>query len=989
MNRVDERFMIVAARQPDAVAVQDGGTYLTYGELDRRADRLARHLSRRGAGPDALVALFMDRCADMVVAMLAVVRAGAAYLPIDPALPAARVRFYLCDVGAPPVLTLRHWRERLPSVATDVLCLDDDLPAADPLPPRRNATGEEVAYVMYTSGSTGRPNGSRIPHRAIVRLVCDTDYVHIGPDDRVGHGTNVGFDPATFEVWGALLNGARLVVLPQERVLDPPALAADLRGHGITVLWLTAGIFHAVAAAEPGAFAGLTDLLVGGEQVDAHWVRRVLATGPPRRLLNAYGPTETTAFAAWHLVREVPAGARSVPIGGPIAGTRLSVLDDDLRPVPPGATGELSIGGAGVAHGYHDRPALTAARFVPDPSGAPGDRMFRTGDLVRRLPDGALEFLGRRDRQVKLRGVRVEPGEIEAALHALPGVRQCLVVSRDKPGGGQWLVAYVVPEPTPDDAAAVQRWRELYDDVIYDRIAESAPPGEPTFNLASWVSSYTGLPLPPEQMREQVDQTVARLRALQPRRVLDIGCGTGLLLFRVAPYCAEYVATDLSAVAVRHLEAQLAGHTPALGHVRVLQRPADDFTGLAPGSFDAVVLSSVAQHFPRADYLLRVLAGAATVVREGGWVYVGDVRSLPLLEAFHVSVALHRMPDDTPTTELRRRVQQAVRQEQELVLDPRFFTALPSWDPRFGAVHVRLKRGRYGNELTRFRYDVLLRVGDPPPTVTEERGVRGVPNARVLEAVEAARLLADDPPVTAGQVRAEAARRAAARGVDPETLWRQGERLGWAVEAGWSADGDPATFDAVFHDRAHGPAPAVHTGSADPRAYASSPRLPSAPGELVSGLRRALRERLPDALIPGAFVVLDRLPLTPNGKVDHSALPPPVAAPPGVRVPARGGTEQTVVRAFARALGAERVGVTDNFFEVGGTSLSAAQVAAQLRRDLGADVSVVRLFDTPTARGLAAALDAHARPEPPADPAWARGQARRRGVRGPVSGSPP
>jgi amino acid adenylation domain-containing protein len=1021
---VHELLAAVAERMPDAVAVIDGAAQISYRELDRRANCLAHHLLDAGAQPGSLIGVCLERSLDTVVAFLGVLKAGAAYVPIDPHAPAKRIAFMLTDAEARLVLTQRRWHARLPPWDGRVVFLDEEASRIGDWPASAPATGTspgDLASVMYTSGSTGRPNGSLILHRAIVRLVCATNYITIQPRDRVAHGSNVCFDPATLEIWGALLNGACVVVIPQEWVLAPRELAARLRELGIAVLWLASAVFNRVAAAVPDAFASLRDLLIGGEALDARWVRRVLAAGAPRRLVNGYGPTECTVFATWYLIRELPEGARTVPIGRPIAGTDIHVLDDQLQPVAPGETGELYIGGEGLARGYLNRPELTRERFIPHPfSAEPGARLFRTQDLGRRRSDGELEFLGRRDRLVKVRGFRVEPGEIEATLNAHPAVQQSVVVAREDLAGERALVAYVVPEQASDveDRASerfVGHWRRLYDDVIYREIRDGGPARhDPTFNLTGWISSYTGRPLHADEMREQVEQAVERILALcppgaGPRRVLEIGCGTGLLLFRVAPRCDHYLATDFSTVALDHLGHQLAAHEPALSHVRLLHRAADDFTGIEPASFDVVVLNSVVQHFPDADYLQRVVTRAIGAVRPGGAVFVGDLRSLPLLEAFHASVQLYRAPAAWPTERLRRAVRARIQQEQELVVDPRLFEALAQRIPAIRAVTIRLRRGRHDNELTRFRYDVELRSGDPtsPPEPRAEvawhdwergpslgeleallrhrrpepLGVRGLPNTRLLEVIEAIRLMADgSPAATIGELRVEAARRAAGRGVDPEELWQLGERLSLAVQI-CGSEGNPGSYDVVFHEPALsvGPArPPREMAHADLREYVNEPHLAVSTHELVPRLRRELARTLPEYLVPSAFVILDQLPLTPNGKIDQRALPEPAGAFELDRRPlaVSDDLEVTLANVWARVLGVERFGPSDNFFEIGGNSIKAAQVADELRQVLGIDVPIMRLFEHPTLRALAAALSTSAEPSLQAE--RSRGEARRR-----------
>ena len=434
------------ARTPDAVAVTDGARTITYAEMERRARRLAHRLCDLGIGRGARVGVCCDRSIELVVALLGVLTAGSAYVPLDPSHPAERRTALLDDAGAVAVVTAGAGRGdarpevRLESSDGETL----EAPAADALA----LGGADLAYVMYTSGSTGAPKGVAVPHRAVARLVRDTDYARLGPDDAVAHVSNPAFDAATFEIWGALLNGARLVLIPPETALAPRALAGALAREGVTTLFLTTSLFNQVAREAPDAFRTLRQVLFGGETAEPRWVRAVLRAAPPARLINAYGPTETTTFATWHEVREVAEGASTVPIGRPIANTEIYILDGRREPVPVGVVGEIYIGGPGLADGYLGRPELTAERFVPHPfDSTPGARLYRTGDRARFRADGVIEFLGRLDRQVKLRGHRIEPDEIEAALLQLPEVGHAVVVMEGEASDTHRLVAYVSPAP--------------------------------------------------------------------------------------------------------------------------------------------------------------------------------------------------------------------------------------------------------------------------------------------------------------------------------------------------------------------------------------------------------------------------------------------------------------------------------------------------------------------------------------------------------------
>jgi len=462
-----ELFDAQVALRPDAPAVLFEQERLTYRELDARANRLAHYLRARGVGLETRVGLCLERSADLVIGMLAIVKAGAAYVPLDPDHPPERLRFMLGDAQVGVLLTDSRQCERMPAgSAAAIVCLDTEREAIgrEPSGPLMGGVlAGDLAYVMYTSGSTGQPKGVAIPHRGIIRLVRDTDYVQLTPADRMAQVCNVMFDVATWEIWGALLNGASLVVIPREVVLSPADLAAEFRDRDITVMDLTTALFNQVARDAPGAFRPVRRVVFGGEAADPGRVREVLTQEPPERLYNGYGPAECTTTATCHEVRQVMADAVTVPIGRPISNTRAYVLDRHLELLPVGIPGELFLGGPGLARGYFDRPGLTAERFVPDPfgptfGGEAGGRLYRTGDRVRWRADGVLEFLGRLDGQIKLRGHRIEPGEIEAALREHPAVRAVVVAAREDAPGGKRLVAYVVPDGTAPGSVELRRF---------------------------------------------------------------------------------------------------------------------------------------------------------------------------------------------------------------------------------------------------------------------------------------------------------------------------------------------------------------------------------------------------------------------------------------------------------------------------------------------------------------------------------------------------
>ena len=440
-----------AARRPNAVAVIYGEKQINYGELNRRANQLAHYLRKHGVGLETPVGVLMERSADWIVVLLGILKAGGVYVPLDGSYPAKRLRFMLEDAGIKLLLTESGQRKIVSQdEATEVVYVDrgwELLESENAANPESVTQAEDLAYLIYTSGSTGRPKGVGVPHRAINRLVSNTDYVKFDESDRVAQTSNASFDAATFEIWGALLNGSRLVVLEKETALSPTELRRQLIDQQISIMFLTTALFNQTALIRPEIFSSLDYMVFGGDAVDARAVQRVLEQGKPRHLINGYGPTEGTTFTTWYEAHDGDIGARTIPIGRPLSNTEVWVLDQQSRIAPVGVAGELCIGGDGLARGYSGRPELTAEKFVPHPySRKAGARLYRTGDLVRYRNDGNIEFLKRMDQQVKVRGFRVELGEIESLLNEYWAVTESVVIDRKDSSGDTRLVAYIVPE---------------------------------------------------------------------------------------------------------------------------------------------------------------------------------------------------------------------------------------------------------------------------------------------------------------------------------------------------------------------------------------------------------------------------------------------------------------------------------------------------------------------------------------------------------------
>jgi len=733
------------------------------------------------------------------------------------------------------------------------------------------------------------------------------------------------------------------------------------------------------------AFQHVHQVLAGGDVLSPPHVRQFMLTHPQVALINGYGPTENTTFTACHRIsRENIEATNSIPIGRPISNTYVYVLDGRLGLCAEGVPGELYIGGAGLARGYLGQTRLTAERFVPDSFGAPGGRLYRSGDLVRWLPDGTLQFLGRADHQIKIRGFRIEPGEIEETLCLHPAVRDAVVTTRSDASGARQLVAYVTQAlPGDDEAVAwsrdhVAQWQALYDQTY------AAPEAGivPDFNITGWNSSYDGAAIPQCEMREWVEATVARISRLSPRRVLEIGCGTGLLALRLADTTERYVATDFSSIALSDL-AEAPGLPP---QIELMERMADDFSGFRPGDFDLVILNSVVQYFPSVDYLLKVLLGASDLLVSGGALFLGDLRHLSLLDAFHASVALHRAEAGTTADEIARRATQADRLERELCVDPGLFAGLRT-RLGLGVVEVLAKRGQAANELTRFRYDAILCKAGEPTEATQKPvrwndwhesevgpenlavevsallsratapfGLLRVPDRRSIGALAVRDTLAGGSRSDRAQL-VEVAKAAEAAAIDPEALVRACEAAGWqaairptAAHGGFDALLSPLDTVVCFDEPEAPPIPDAGLAS-----YANQPLQGLFAERLAPELRSHLALRLPDHMVPQSFMVIDQIPLTANGKIDRKALPDPDGSRAGIAgpySPPQTEIEDRLTEIWTQLLNLKRIGRHDNFFELGGDSIISIQIVARAKRK-GIEIKPKDIFERQTIAELA------------------------------------
>jgi amino acid adenylation domain-containing protein len=961
-QRLHQLYERAADTHSGKVALVCGDTKLTYRKLDAEANRLAQVLMNRGVGRGDLVGVALDRSIDLVVVLLAVMKTGAAYVPIDPSFPAERICQMIDNADPKLVVTPPQTPKNLSGWAT--LCLSIDEARAQSSDnahnPEIGVSADDLAYVIYTSGSTGKPKGVEVSHGALCNFLhsmqqqpgCDES-------DRLLAVTTISFDIAVLELLLPLICGATTVIAQAHETIDASALLELMERHAITMMQGTPATWQLLLGSGWQGEPRLAKILCGGEALPRQLADRLLACGDS--VWNMYGPTETTVWSSAWRVRE----GDDVVIGSPIANTEFYVLDERLSPVPLGFPGELCIGGAGVARGYHNDPEQTRSRFVDNPF-HPGT-IYRTGDLARFVEPGKLSLLGRNDGQVKLRGYRIELGDIESAITSHDEISRAVVVGRD-----EQLVAYCardsaragdVEQDQQVQSTALAEWAATWDRAYASDVEDA------TFNPAGWHNSYDRVPFSKGEMRDWQMSSVDRILSYSPERVFEIGSGSGLMLFSIAPHCSAYHAVDASKRAVEIT----CKHLQSLPHVTCEQRTANELPGVVKGAFDTVILNSVAQYFPSIDYLTSVLEWA-TKVANGGRVFVGDVRDLSLLKVFHADVIHFRSNGEILPEDLASRAEHAVQRDRELVISPDFFANLPILFPQITRVDIALRDGRYVNEMTRYRYDVTLHIGesaDAQVPITErnwrEDKFEVVSLREQLDAAGRMPLRVNDIPN--GRLSEVSSRVAAALGdasevptpwIDPQDLKGSAHEAGLEMALLPSRSGNTWSFDALFWHAGETPDLSLHP--AEPMGRDSVARYANMPtvGEptkvkLSRMLRPWLAERLPTYMVPAFFVELDEFPLTPNGKIDRKALPDPVEEIE-VTVKPASELERDILAVWSDVLGHDRIGINDNFFEIGGDSLRVIRVQTELEKLVERPVSTATLFEHFTIKTLAAHL---------------------------------
>lgn len=1002
-----------AELNPNRQAVVFEGESISYQQLNERANQLAHFLKKKGVKEDTLVGICMERSIEMVVSLLGVLKAGGAYVPLDPTLPFGRLEFMVNDSDVSIILTQNKFKEILSNKAEQCIFVDNDwvtLNQESTLNIENCVNMDNLAYMIYTSGSTGLPKGSLNTHRGICnRLLWMQEYFQINKDDRILQKTPYSFDVSVWEFFLPLLSGACLVVARPEGHKDNVYLMDLIKKEHITTIHFVPSMLRVfLEQDEVYTCDSIKRLICSGEALSFELQQKFFDRMKTIELFNLYGPTEAAVDVTyWKCERD--SNLQVVPIGKPISNCKLYVLDNNLNPVPIGAIGELHIGGICLSRGYWRRNELTAEKFISNPFGAKGEKLYKTGDLVRYLEDGNICYIQRIDNQVKIKGFRIELGEIEENLLKHSAVQNAVVIAKEigtsensKLEGslGKRLVAYIKPNLLEKKVQEELKFDELSNNQVYqwqnvfDMAYEKTASDDPIYNFSSWNSSYTNESLPLEDMCEWADETSAAIIKLRPRKVLEIGCGTGLILFRISQFCDSYTGTDISNTSLKFVEKMIKNKGMDETKFKLYNKAADELDIFDNEVFDVIILNSVIQYFPDIQYLLSVIKGLTKLLSPSGHIFIGDIRNNSLLSYFHNSLELFKIHSSASLLLFKEHVQRNIEMEEELTIKPQFFSALKKEIPEISQVEVRIKNGSYINELSKFRYDVIITVNDEKKSTCKNSvnwndlydtpitllwleqifkntddeiiAFKNIRNQRLEQEVKLMyQLDKSTDTLMIAELKERVKEDKSDFGVSPDDVKKLAKRYNFEMYGFYAASGDINCFDAVFIYEGKELPPMdygliqvnsiVENEKIDWSIYSNNPITIKMKRQLIPELKNYLKDKLPEYMIPSYFVLIDEFPINSNGKLDYKKLPEPcitVTLEDNEYVAPSTPIEKKLAAVWEEVLGIERIGIYNNFFELGGDSILSIRVVARVNNQ-GITITPSQIFQNPTISQLA------------------------------------
>jgi len=964
-----------ANKYPDHTALSFQDEKLTYKALNDKANQVAHFLIEQGIKSGDKIGLALDRSSDLVISLLAIMKSGAVYVPLDPSYPKKQIGYMLNDSSAKLLLTSKNYQNKFATAVREMIMEDfmGEISGYSTADPSVEVNGSDLAYVIYTSGSSGKPKGTLIEHHSLVNFLYSMKKAPgISPEDRLLAVTTISFDIAGLEIYLPLLFGAELVLCDSESTKDGRILLGLIRSEKISIIQATPSTWRMVLDAGWDMPLNIK-VLCGGEALPKDLAHSLLSKCSS--LWNMYGPTETTI---WSTIKQITNYDGPISIGRPIANTQIYILDQYQQPVRKNGTGEICIAGDGLARAYLNKPELTEAAFVKNIfSNDPEKKIYRTGDLGQYLPDGDILCLGRADNQVKIRGHRIELGAIEDSLNSLEGVKEAVVIAREDRPGDKRIAAYIVPENLTEESRSPswqERWEDLYKRGIQSESGLNLTEQQLDIAVAQEISGRTDIK---EEVEEWLAQSVNRIKALHAKNIMEVGCGAGQLVFELAPFSENFIATDYAETAIEKLKEKLIAFPEKWKNVKAITASAEDFSAVDAASLDLVIINGVVQYFPDAGYLIKVIEEASKAIKAGGCIYIGDMQGKSTLPMYHAFDQIARTDEHLSIAEFKKICARRVKLEDELVADPGFFYLLQDLIPGISGVDVQLREGKHINETTKYHYDIWLHVNSTiqpaksdielnwQPGYAEDWlkselvkypskivHIKKVYNLRTTDDHSLQQNLeniADDAMVKNLKLNSMEVR----QGLNPHIFWEMGREFGYTSHVRWTSNGSDGLFDVIFipsdqENKIPLAGEIIHPDMQSAYDYARE----TYSGELqlsaeqVQEWKEALKELLPASMIPSDFVLLKTLPLLPNGKLNRKGLPKPEEKGENKQekdLP-QTHTEKLVAKIWAETLGLESVGLKDDFFELGGHSLIAVQVMIRLEKETGLRLPLTSLF---------------------------------------------
>ncbi|MBL6449339.1 amino acid adenylation domain-containing protein [Fulvivirga sp. 29W222] len=980
------QFESVAEQYATSLALVCDHLEVTYDDLNQRANQLAHGLVSHGVKQGHIIPIVLGPSVETVVSILGVLKTGAAFSPVDPRHPKKYLNFLLNDLDSEVIISSAEHREMLKAIRQDFkIIIPEDKESMEGFECTNLSAGrsaDSLTYVIYTSGTSGVPKGVKVLDKNLWHYISNVADTYM-PEKAINSGTllclSFSFDASLTAIFLPLLSGNPLI-MSKQKLGD--LFKADLvkKYAPYQFLKVTPAQLHLLEDLYIDDVNPITRrLVVGGEALNYSHLEFLTKRNISVDIINEYGPTEATIGCTWYTFNTLQAEKtpdNNIPIGRPFEGVSAYVMDEDEELLPIGIEGELYIGGEGVTAGYLNNPQLTADRFMDDEyANRPEAKMYRTGDLVKWLPDGNIQFLGRVDDQVKIRGHRIELKEVESNLNQISQVHQNAVVAQKDALQMNKLTAYFVPEKKCVEELEskiiyeqVDSWQDLYE----SQYGDSDEPEDVEFNLVGWGDSFTGQDIPKDQMREWLNDIIDVIKAHKPENLLEIGCGSGLMFYELAGNLKKYIGTDFSASAIENIKSRVASGVKDYGATEFFRSQAHEVKLPAEQPLDTILINSVIQYFPGEEYLSKVIDNCVNMISDKGRIIIGDVRDNRLLKSFKGRLYLNNVMGSLDKKEFEWELRQAILAEEELCLHPQYFYDLQTQYPQISHVEIVEKQGEAINELSLYRYTVILHIGqdtnlekpdwkvwgDDSIEKALQEGhslitIKDAPNPRLKTDQQFLESLLHNDIETVNDILKSLEK---VSDSSPATL----EIIKKATESGYSTrflvNEDPFKLNIVLSKDM--PSSVENHWSHQNAGRSGLTNIPLY-GEIKAKLQAEVRDELalmiPEYMVPTEMVALDELPTTSNGKVDVKFLSEvnnDSSLDNKNHIDPESELEIRVSEIWKDLLELNRIGLHDDFFQIGGHSLLATRIVSMIRKELQVELSLSDFFEHTTLHAL-------------------------------------